>query len=89
MERCGRNSAYAGSVKIGDVVTYKQDNDFITHRIIEVYKDTYITKGDANKAKDKPIDKSQIIGKVTKVLPKFGIIKKTLFNEYSSIKLTP
>ncbi len=68
------------NVKLNDVVTYKSDGEFITHRIVEVYNNTYVTQGDANTAKDKPIDSKQIIGKVTKVLPKFGIIRKTLLN---------
>lgn len=68
-------------IKLDDVVTFKEDNEFITHRVIEKYNGTYITKGDANNSKDDPIDQSQIIGKVVKVLPGFGIIRKTLFNK--------
>ena len=68
-------------VKTGDIVTYKLDNSYITHRIVEMYKGTYITKGDNNPSKDGPVDESQIIGKVTKVLPTFGIIRKTIFNK--------
>ena len=68
-------------IKLDDVVTFKEDNEFITHRVIEKYNGTYITKGDANNSKDEPIDQSQIIGKVVKVLPGFGIIRKTLFNK--------
>ena len=67
-------------VKLDDIVTYKQDKEYITHRIIEVYNGTYITKGDANNAKDDPIDQSQIVGKVVKILGNFGILRKTLFN---------
>lgn len=67
-------------VKVGDVITYKQDNSFITHRVVEAYQDSFITKGDANSAKDKPIDRSQIVGKVKKVLHSFGFLKKTIFN---------
>lgn len=67
-------------VELNDIITYEEDNSFITHRIIEIYKDTYITKGDANSSKDSPVLKSQIVGKVIKVFPKFGIIKKTLLN---------
>lgn len=69
-------------VNIGDIVTYKHGNDFITHRIIESYKGTYITKGDANNAKDDPIDQSQIVGRVVKVLHGFGILRKTIFNPF-------
>lgn len=67
-------------VEIGDIVTYKHNNEFITHRIIESYKGTYVTKGDANTAKDDPIDQSQIVGKVVKTLHGFGILRKTIFN---------
>lgn len=67
-------------VNIGEIVTYKHGNEFITHRIIESYKGTYITKGDANNAKDDPIDQSQIVGRVVKVLHGFGILRKTIFN---------
>ncbi len=67
-------------VAIDDVITYKLKDEYVTHRIVEVYKGTYITKGDANNAKDDPVDQSQIIGKVVKVLANFGIIRKTLFN---------
>lgn len=68
------------NIKIGDIITYKQDNNFITHRVVEAYQDSFVTKGDANNAKDKPIDRSQIVGKVKKVLHSFGFLKKTIFN---------
>lgn len=67
-------------VKLDDIITYKLDKEYITHRIIEVYNGTYITKGDANNAKDDPIDQSQIVGKVVNILGNFGILRKTLFN---------
>ena len=65
---------------LNDIVTYKQNNDFITHRIIESYNGTFVTKGDANNTKDDPIDETQIVGKVVKILANFGILKKTIFN---------
>lgn len=67
-------------VVLNDIITFEQDGAFITHRIIEQYKDTYVTKGDSNNAKDTPINKNQIVGKLVKVMPRFGIVKKTLFN---------
>ena len=66
--------------KTDDIVTFMQDGEFITHRIIQAYNDTFITKGDANNTKDDPINKDQIVGKVIKILPNFEIIKKTIFN---------
>lgn len=68
-------------VKLKDVITFKKDGEFITHRVIEKYNGTYITKGDANNSKDDPVDQKQIVGKVVKVLPSFGILRKTLFNK--------
>lgn len=51
--------------KIGDVVTYKKDNYFITHRIVKDNNDgNYITKGDANNVEDEMIDEKDIVGKV-------------------------
>jgi len=74
-------------VNIGDIVTYRHGNDFVTHRIIESYKGTYVTKGDANNAKDDPIDQSQIVGRVVKILHGFGILRKTVFNPFIIIFL--
>lgn len=67
-------------INLKDIVTFRKDGEFITHRVIGTYNETYVTKGDANTSKDDPIDKSQIVGKVTKILPNFGIFKKTIFN---------
>lgn len=67
-------------VKLNDIITYALDGEYITHRIIEVYSNKYVTKGDANNAKDDPINQNQIVGKVVNILPNFGIIRKTLFN---------
>lgn len=66
--------------KLNDIVTYEQDGEFITHRIVEVHNNTYVTRGDANNSKDDPINKKQVIGRVVKILPHFGIFRKTLFN---------
>ena len=50
--------------QIGDIITYKSGDEYITHRIIEIDKDKVITKGDANNTNDEPILIEQIIGKV-------------------------
>ena len=72
---------YTDDISLNDVVTYKKGKNFITHRVVEAYKNTYVTKGDANNTKDDAISKKQIVGKVVKVLPHFGFVKKTLFNQ--------
>ena len=68
------------NIELNDIITYSEDGEFITHRVVETYKDRYITKGDANNSKDDPINKEQIVGKVSKILPGLGIIRKTFFN---------
>lgn len=67
-------------INLNDIITYESNGSFVTHRVIEIYGDTYITKGDANNSKDEPISGSSIVGKVVNILPRFGIIRKTIFN---------
>lgn len=67
-------------VKLNDIITYQLGDEYITHRVIEAYNGKYTTKGDANSAKDEPIEQKQIVGKVVKILANFGIIRKVLFN---------
>lgn len=67
-----------GNYEVGDIVTYKNGNDFITHRVVSIDDDYIITKGDNNNVNDNPIDKSLVVGKVIKILPKVGIWKKVL-----------
>ena len=49
--------------KVGDIITYMEDDYYITHRINEINESEIITKGDANNSSDNPISKDQIIGK--------------------------
>ena len=65
-------------IQQNDIIVYKQEDNFITHRVIEINENTIITKGDANTSNDLPIEKSQIFGKVVKVIPNVGIWKKVL-----------
>lgn len=64
--------------KENDIITYMNNNDFITHRIIKMDGDVIITKGDANNTADNPIDKSIVLGKVIKIIPKLGVWKKVI-----------
>lgn len=64
--------------KVGDVVTYYNDGEFITHRIIDIGVNTIITKGDANNTRDIKIVKDNVLGKVCLVIPKFGIWKRVI-----------
>ena len=49
--------------KVGDIVTYTINDEFITHRIIRKNGDSIVTKGDANNIEDKTIDQKCIVGK--------------------------
>ena len=66
------------NISEGDIITYKEENTFIAHRVIKINGDEMITQGDANNSTDKKISKSMIIGKVVKVLPNLGVIKSIL-----------
>lgn len=59
-------------VKVDDIVTFKDDNMIITHRIVRVEEGKIVTKGDANNVEDKPISKEQVIGKVTYIARNIG-----------------
>ncbi len=64
--------------KVGDVVTYQNGNDFITHRVVSIDDDFVVTKGDNNNVNDNPVDKKLVLGKVIKILPRVGVWKKVL-----------
>lgn len=69
-------------IKLNDVVTYKFNGEFITHRVIEVTSDSYVTRGDANTQKDNPIKKNQVIGKVVGNFRNLGLIRQIVFNPF-------
>ena len=64
----------------GDIITYTENNAFITHRIIDEQEDILVTKGDANNTKDKPITRDQVIGKVVKTFTGFVVWIKVFSN---------
>lgn len=64
IEKCGIND-----IKIGDVVEYQLENQFIIHRVIKIEVEnaefSLITKGDNNSSEDaNKVSEEQIIGKV-------------------------
>ncbi len=62
-------------LKKDDIITFKQDNNLITHRIIKIDNDVITTKGDSNSAEDEPIKKEDIVGKVEIIIPNVRIWK--------------
>ena len=61
---------------LGDVVTFKGEKAYITHRIVNITGSSIVTKGDANNAKDVAITKDDIIGKVIHTYSSLGIWQK-------------
>jgi len=60
---------------VKDIITFKIDDEYITHRLVEQNKTRVVTKGDANNALDKDFSKDKIVGKVIyrfKILNKVG-----------------
>ncbi len=61
------------SYDVGDIIAYKTENSRVTHRVIEVKPDGYITQGDANNAPDQNlIPNKNVIGEVVYIIPKVG-----------------
>ena len=77
-------------VKIGedtkekDIITYKKDNEFITHRIIKIDGNSVIAKGDNNNTQDEKITKDAIVGKVVFIMNNV-VIWKQVFSDVSVI----
>lgn len=77
-------------VKIGqdakekDIITYKKDNAFITHRIIEIDGESIIAKGDNNNTQDESITKDAIVGKVVYIINNVEVWKN-VFSDPSVI----
>lgn len=65
-------------VNENDIVTYKNGNDFITHRIIKKEGNQIITKGDANDSEDKPITTDDIVGKVIFIISNVAVWENVL-----------
>ena len=69
-------------IKIGDeirekdIITYKKENVFITHRIEQINGDSIIAKGDNNNTEDDPIKKDDVIGKAVYIINNVEIWKK-------------
>ena len=78
---------YKDDIEVGDIVTFKDEKKYITHRVVAKYNEVYTTRGDANNVNDDSIVKEQIVGVVVKILPCFGIFRATIFNPYVLIAL--
>lgn len=64
--------------KVNDIITYRIDDDFITHRIVRVDNKYFYTRGDANNSDDNKIVDSQIIGKSILIIKNGGIWRNVI-----------
>lgn len=65
-------------VKENDIITYKSNGNFVTHRIISIDGDQIVTKGDANNSKDDPITKGDVVGKVVYIIANVAVWTQVL-----------
>ena len=80
------NKVNEEDIKTNDIITFKINNEIITHRIVSIDKENYnyiyTTKGDNNEVSDiEKIDYNQIEGKVIATIPKIGAILTILKNK--------
>lgn len=61
--------------KENDIITYQSGNSFITHRIISINDDKFVTKGDANNTEDSEVLRNQIVGKVQLIVSTATLLK--------------
>lgn len=58
---------------VRDVVIFRQDDAFVTHRIVREENGGFVTQGDANNAADKAlVEPSRIEGRMIAVIPGIG-----------------
>lgn len=87
-----KSSINDSNYKIGDVISYRENENIITHRIAKIKefngdKLSYITKGDNNNAEDSfVVRNNNIEGKVIRIIPKIGFLY--LFIENNLFLLT-
>ena len=60
-------------IEENDIIVYKEEENYITHRLILKNGEELRAKGDANNSEDKPIKLEQVLGKVEIIIPKIGM----------------
>ena len=67
-------------INVLDIITFKDDDNFITHRVVEIRGDKIITRGDVNNSNDFEISYDDIVGKVVFRIKGAGIWKDVLLD---------
>lgn len=62
-------------IKVGDIIAFKRDSIFATHRVVEITDEGFKTKGDANNTVDgKIVSQEEYVGKNIFSIPKIGYV---------------
>lgn len=76
------------SYEIEDIISFQEEGSVITHRIISIDRERYITKGDANNVADaEEVQQKQILGKVILMIPLLGYLVMWLMSPFGIISL--
>lgn len=68
---------HMGSYGKGDIITFRRGNITVTHRIVGMKGDSFITKGDHNKATDpQTVSRTDIVGRDFLIVPNLGVITR-------------
>ncbi|MBQ2739392.1 MAG: signal peptidase I [Oscillibacter sp.] len=60
---------------VGDIITFERSGSLITHRIVAMEEEGFITRGDANNSIDPvPVAPHQVVGRVEVVIPRVGSV---------------
>lgn len=73
----GKKVSEETNLSVGDIITFKDENLLVTHRVVEILDNgkAFKTKGDANSSIDKKIiNKENIVSVVKFVIPKGGYV---------------
>ena len=68
------------NINKNDIITFRQDGNLVTHRLVRMEGENYFTKGDNNPTEDEPIKKEDILGKIEIIIPDVKIWK-SVFKE--------
>jgi signal peptidase len=76
-----RHLAPGEALQAGDVVTFRQGEVLVTHRVVEVLAQgderSYVTQGDANAEPDpQPLGEDRVVGKVVGHVPFYGHVAR-------------
>lgn len=75
-------------ISVDDIVTYIEEDNLITHRVISINGNNITTQGDANNSIDNNITKDAIIGKTIYVIKKGGLIREVFLTHRNIIIIT-